>query len=171
MWKRQGADRLVIQDQDIRIRYDGSPQLLDLMEGKLAKEPPADLRLSLLRTPLERKFGRREKYDWTARVEVLDGGLIESGDEFMFMAPETDYVQALELKQQANDPEWTPNKKVNFYLRSRGKYGRVTLEFRTGSDQPTTGLTFRSAINPTGSRNLEYDERQSVSTDNKFPPE
>jgi hypothetical protein len=53
--------------------------------------------------------------------------------------------------------EWSAHKSLTFYLKSRGNYGRVTLEFRTDSDQKTTGFGFQSFINPSGSRNLEYD--------------
>lgn len=171
MWKGQGADRLVNRNQHIRIPYDGTPNLFDVMEGKKVTAPPADIRVTLLRTPLERKLGSREKYDWTATIEVLDGGLVEANDEFMYRAPEQGYVPALQVKVLATDAEWTPDKTISFYLKSRGNYGWVTLEFRTDSDMPTTGFSFQSSFNPTGSRNLEFDERQKLSRDNHFPPE
>jgi hypothetical protein len=71
----------------------------------------------------------------------------------------------------ATDENWTPDFIISFYFKSRGNFGRVTLEFRTGSDKATTGFSYHSLINPTGSRNLEYDYRQITSTDAHFPPE
>lgn len=171
MWKRHGADRLVRQDKNFRIPYDGSPVSFDLMEGKEVAAASADVRIVLLRNPLERKWDSREKYDWTATIEILDGGIVESDDEFPFEAPKDGYVATAQIRVQATDSDWTPDKQISFYLKSRGKYGRVTLNFRTGSSKPKTGFGFQSSINPTGSRNLEYDYRQSTSTENHFPPE
>ena len=122
-----------------------------------------DIRITLTRIPAQIKRGQ-QKYDWTASVEAIDGGVIESNDDFMYSAPETGYVSKLNIGVTAIDANWSADKKVSFFLKSRSgsNYGRVTLEFMTDSEKPKTGFSFHSVINPSGSRNLEYDPLQNM---------
>jgi len=117
--------------------------------------------VTLIRTPLQIKCGQ-QKYDWTATIEAVDGGVVASTDEFMYRAPESGYEPKLTVAVSAQDPKWSAEGKVAFYLKSHGKYGRVTAEFTTDYDRPKTGFRIDAYFNPTGSRNLEYDPMQDV---------
>lgn len=159
MWKRGEPQNLLKFDKDLRIPYDGTPVTFDLLKGTrdVGANISGDLRITLLRTPLKIQLGRRENYDWTATIEAPNGEVIESVDEFMYRAPENGYSAKIEIKMSASDPLWSPNKSVALYFKSRSGqcYGRAIVEFRTGSDQPTTGFTLKTAINSSGSRSVE----------------
>ena len=101
--------------------------------------------------------GGKQKYDWKATIEAIDGGLMETRDEFMYRAPENGYAPRIEVSMPSSSPDWSVRQKASYYLRVHdGRcYGRMTIEFRTDSERATTGVTITSALNPTGSRNLE----------------
>ncbi len=165
MWKRRGAEPMIYRQRNHRIPYDGTPLFIDMFAGQVGTNAmkQADLRVSLVRDPRQIKWGTRERYDWKATIEAPHGQVRSSDDPFMYWAPEDGYAPRLEIDSPRDSPSWTQDKSVSFYLKTRGgKYARVTLEFRTGSDQETTGFTYAYYLNPSGSRNLEYDGSRTV---------
>lgn len=165
MWKKQGAEKLVVHDKMTRIPYNGTSVVFDLLSGRQTSSG-GDLKVTLIRNPEQIKWGQRN-YDWTLTVEAVDGGVIESTDEQMFLAPAEGYQPKISLHVPANTSDWTDEKAVSFYVKSRSgkQYGQVEVNVMVGSDKPTTGFSFRSAVNPSGSRNLEYDPMQDVIRD------
>lgn len=165
MWRKEGAEYLVVKGVSKRIPYDGTATSFDLLTGKATAS--GDLRITLLRDPQQIKRGQRN-YEWTAIIEVPQGGLILSEDEQMFRAPEQGYQPKLGIHVAANSPGWSDMKDIAVYLKLRdGKYyGRATLSLMVGSDNPEgTPFNMRSAVNPSGSRNLEYDSAQNITKD------
>jgi hypothetical protein len=162
MWKKEGAEKLVLQDRMTRIPYNGSAVTFDLLSGRQSATG-GDLRVTLMRKPEQIQWGQRN-YEWTATIEVPQGGLIVSGDEQMFRAPDEGYQTKGTIHVAADDPDWSDTKDVSVYLKLRdGKYfGRADLEFMVGSDREGTPFKIRSAVNPSGSRNLEYDPTQDL---------
>jgi hypothetical protein len=167
MWKKAGAEKLVRKGIGHAIRYDGTPSTFDLLTGSAASQ--GDLRVSLVRNPQLIVYGQRD-YEWTATIEVPDGGVIASTAEQMYLAPVGGYQNKVIVHMPANDPQWTNLKDVAVYLKLRdGKYyGRAKLEFMVGSDRETTPFSITSFVNPSGSRNLEYDPAQNLVPD--LPP-
>jgi len=162
MWKMAGAERLVKQQKMTRIPYDGTPVIFDLLSGNRVGAG-GDLRVTLLRNPLQITYGQKN-YEWTLTLEAVDGGIVESNDEQMFRAPADGYQSQVVLHMPADARGWSDKKNIAVFVKSRnGKcYGSVNLDIMVGSEKPTTGLTFRSFVNPSGSRNLEYDPLQNV---------
>ncbi|MEN9840907.1 MAG: hypothetical protein RL376_707 [Verrucomicrobiota bacterium] len=160
MWKLAGAEPLLYKGIGTGIPYDGSTVIFDLQTGREVKSG-GDIKVTLLRTPLQIK--PQEKYDWTATIEAVDGGVIVSTDELMYRAPESGYETKLTIGASANDAKWSTSKSVSFYLKSRGLYARVQAKFMTDSYRSDTGFRISAYINPkAGSRNLEYDPLQNV---------
>ncbi len=168
MWKKQGAETLVVKSIGRVIPYDGRPTSYDLMTGQ--PSPNGDVRVTLSRTPQKITWGQTN-YDWEVTIEVLKGGLIVSEEEQMFLAPEDGYQSKFTLRVPAHAQDWTDTKEVSAYLRLReGKiYGRATFGFMVGSDREGTPIKIRSFVNPSGSRNLEYDPAQSISPTSSKP--
>ena len=161
MWKLAGAERLLDKGIGTGIPYDGTSVIFDLKTERKVTSG-GDVKVTLLRTPLQISRGQKN-YDWTATIEAVDGGVIVSTDEFMYRAPESGYEPKLTISMSAQDPKWTANKEVSFYLKSRGLYARVQAKFMTDSDRSDTGFRISAYINPkAGSRNLEYDPLQNV---------
>lgn len=156
MWKKQGAETLAVHSKMTRIPYNGTPVTFDLLTGRQVQSG-GDLKITLTRSPEQIKWGQRN-YDWTLTVEAVDGGVIESHEEQMFLAPAEGYQPKIVLSTPSNASDWTDEKVLTCYVKSRGgkQYARVELSVMVGSDKPTTGFSFRSFVNPSGSRNLEY---------------
>ena len=164
MWKLEGAERLINTGIGTRIPYDGTATYFDLLKEREVTSG-GDIKVTLLRTPLQVIRGQ-QKYDWTATIEAVDGGVIESTDKFMYKAPESGYEPKLTISVSAQDKRWSASKNVSFYLKSRGIYARVQAEFMTNSDKPKTGFSVSAFLNPTpGHRNLEYDPRQNIASE------
>ena len=68
-------------------KIDGSLSYCDLVESKNGHVPSGDLTVQFTRSGKS----ANKKFDWTFKLGVLNGGLIESTDEFMFLAPEDGY--------------------------------------------------------------------------------
>lgn len=163
MWKKGETEPLIAHKVEQRIPYDGTPVLFDLATGKEVNSG-GDLRVTLMRNPQVIRWGDRN-YEWKATFEAVGGGgLIESKDDFMYRAPESGYEPKIEIETKPGNPNWAMEKRIAFYLKSRGgqNYARVVLDLMTGSDKPKTGFSFESYLNPSGSRNLEYDPAKEI---------
>lgn len=92
--------------------------------------------------------------NWAFRLSIPDGGLIEHDDEFPFEAPETGYQPAYEWRFEGQTTNWQTSLNKNFYVKfgSPPRYGRIHLT--TTGFSPSATLNY--AINPTGSRDLEF---------------
>ncbi len=162
MWKQAGAERLVRKGIGHAIPYNGSGTNFDLINGK-AVAGAGDMRVTLVRNPQQIQWGQKN-YEWTATIEVPNGGVIESSDEQMYRAPDDGYQPKCVIHMAADDANWTDSKDIAIYLKLRGGqyYGRAELKFMVGSDRAVTPFSITSFINPNGSQNLEYDPLQDV---------
>jgi len=159
MWKLGESAKLVSQDKDTRIPYDGTPVAFDLLTGQknVGGSATGDLRVTLVRNPLNITSGYRNAFEWHATIEAIDGGLIQSDDDFMYDAPEEGYQPKIQIDMPADTNKWASIYDISFLAKTRGGnvYSRVKFEFRVDSPKPETGFTITSAANPTGSRNLQ----------------
>jgi len=165
MWKLAGAEPMVEVDKTFRIPYDGTPAIIDLVHGKQT-ESVGDLKLTLIRNPLEVKRGQ-QNYFWSFSITPIEGGLIETKDSFMYLAPEQGYISEWKHDVDPVTTNWSAKAEVIFYLKSRaGKnHARVQLAVYSDTHLPNAGVgvTIKSWLNPSGSRNLEYDPNKRIS--------
>jgi hypothetical protein len=171
LWKKQGADRLVTGDKFYGVVPDGRVYTLDLLAHKKTEggQDAGDLKVSVQRPE---KADRKTKFDWSFSIDGISGGVIESPDDFLNLAPETGYQAHYQFRMVASNPDWVPEVTKQFYIQSRdGKiYSRITVEVIPDYKDKSV-FSVKYFVNPTGSRNLEYDSRQLISTDNFFPPQ
>ncbi len=161
MWKLVGAERLVRADKFYGVVPDGRSYAIDMLnEKKIERGGTGDFKVSISR-PMQIIAGA--KYDWSCVVEGIGGGVIETQDEFMYRAPETGYQPRYEVNVSANDPQWSDRAKRQLYLKSQdGKvYARLEVEI-FASYQDTAVFSVKYYANPSGSRNLEFDPKQTV---------
>lgn len=97
----------------------------------------------------------KQATEWSFRMEIPDGGFVEQNDESPLEAPEDGYQSAIDFKFQKNDPNWAKDLDKNYYIKfgNPARYGRLRLKTSISMG----GAILTHAINPTGSRNLEYD--------------
>jgi hypothetical protein len=82
--------------------------------------------------------------------------LLQTEDEFMYLAPESGYTPQLEMQFHASDTSWAPMVKAQFFIRTRNgqAYGRVELEVNSIYNHKSA-IEVNFSMNPAGSRNLE----------------
>lgn len=132
----------------------GKTYTLDLVSGKkIEGEAAGDLRVLL-----ERPAGvtSRDKYKWSFTIAAIGGGLLESNDEFMYLAPDSGYAPQLEMQFDPTDPAWTPIVKKRFFIRTRDGqvYGRVEAEIYSIYNVHSA-INLSYTLNAAGSRNLQ----------------
>jgi hypothetical protein len=148
--KGQGA-QLLTSDKgmrlnlSVRVPMNGAPVRVDLLEKRAS--PTGQLEVSQIKPPW------REATEWSFRLSMADGGLVENQDEFQFEAPEANYLPDMEYHFAKGETNWTTQVNKQFYIvfGQPRKYGWLRIESNLA--QETAFLTY--AINPSGSRNLE----------------
>lgn len=154
--RKQGEipKELVARETMMGIAPTGQPHYIDLRTTRKSSEAQAAIAVRITRTaPKEQK-----RYDWSASIEGVNGaGLIESEDEFMFEAPQDGYKPAYSYRFAEGSPDWENKLKRKYYVTAEGGqvYGRLEVEFFP-KYQNAAAIAVRFIVNPTGTRNLEY---------------
>ena len=158
MWKLHGAEPLTGSSIDVKIPHDGTPVTFEIATGQ--QSPNGDFRVTLSQYPLQIKKGW-ERFDWSVKVDILNGGLVEENDPYPYWAPTNGYQPSFEFSESTNSVKWLGGLQKNFYIETaRGQYG--IMQFKIFPGRSPTGLEVNFTINPSGSQNLEpMPERQS----------
>ena len=151
--KGVGVDLITSQqgvspDFPIHIPRDGTTVIVDVMKRKVGDVG----QIQISESKPEQKIWKQAT-NWSFRMEIPDGGFVETKDEFMFEAPVSDYQPVVDFQFQKGDANWKEAISKKYYIKfgSPPHYGR--LEVQTGISYGGAILTY--AINPDGSRNLE----------------
>jgi len=152
--KGQGAE-LIQKDfppgigQYWQLHHDGTPIELDLLGGSQNVTGSGQLKLELWRDISDMK---KQSFDWKLQISVLNGGLVPTDEEFSFQAPQSGYQPSIVIDMPATNQSWQGEIRSKYYIQlPNGNYGRIDFYLL-----PYNGVfTVHSAINPTGSRNLE----------------
>lgn len=103
-------------------------------------------------------FTRNDK-EWQVKVESVDGGLQETSDTYMNMAPESGYQKSLIYSGKAlenfNISRSISVKKNLYFVSHHGKrYGALRIEILPYSNEKKSGISVSYAINLYGGREL-----------------
>lgn len=163
MWKLQGTEPLVhFERKYFPLPADGTPVQIDLNTGKQVATG-GDLVLALNHVVLPRGALPEPQFDWHARAEIAGGGLVESKQRLMYLAPDTGYASTLAIDMPATKPDWANSITRDYYVRTRGNlFGRVEVYLNAnqrGYDPSYVMLQWWLNPKP-GSRNLEVDTGQ-----------
>ena len=153
--KQRGKAEPLLHGQKLfGFKADGTKYFLDLETQKNRLTPPGHIALSFTRG--ERNLDG--KFDWSATLSSPGGGIIESVEEFQFLAPIDGYETSVQVSQQVADPNWASSLKKRFFFKTgqEGLFGRIEITFIPKySDLAAVDMAF--FLNRTGSHNLEYD--------------
>lgn len=155
IWKLAGAEPLKVVKSAFEFSANDGFHGLDILEGKKPKSSETtDLKVSMTAPVV---VGLREKYNWSFVFKVENGGLIETTDDYMFLAPIDGYTPRIEVNFTSSDAGWQDYFEKSFYLKSRGGsvYARVKVYVKRGNDGSAI-MEVESYANPNSSRNLEY---------------
>lgn len=163
MWKLKGAESMIHDSKFYGITPDARPYTIDLIERKKTEGQNAggDLVIQIQR-PAQISPG--QKFDWSFAMSVIDGGLIEvTNKTYLNEAPENGYEQKHEIKSSASDPQWQSQIEETFFLKSRSgqAYGHFHITV-IPLYRDTAVFKIDSYINPSGSRNLEFDPAKQI---------
>lgn len=179
MWRKQGGEPILHYESTFwnTLPLNAVPVGIDLGKG----------RVSLGASDLVVRFRRDDGlpqtpgFAWSAQIEVPNGGLILApGLDFYNLAPADGYQRTVEITQPSQDEidtnplehreSWHGHKAVIFWIKIRGgsQFGRVRLtlfppceKLPDGSFKPGT-FEIEAWINPSGSRNLEYEYGKEI---------
>jgi hypothetical protein len=160
MWKLQGGVALISKTKSFDLPADGTLVRIDLVTGSIA-QAAGDL-LIILKHGTEPSGRAITKYDWTAELVAVDGGLREERCRLtnMFEAPVDGYVPSIMINMPASAANWSRTYSRNFYMKTRGNiHSRIGVDIHTIPSGGSSYVSLKWWLNPTAeSRNLEGDE-------------
>lgn len=160
LWKLQGAELMIRQSLVLNLPCDGTKTVIDLISGKV-NSPESSLIVKLERNPVQ--IIRGKPFEWTFTMTVPGGGLIEMDDPYPYEAPESGYHETVVIATGANPQHYIDAAKKSYYYKSaEGKYGRLTIDLQADFQPPPTFLGISIYLNPSGSRNLEFDSKKQI---------
>jgi hypothetical protein len=102
-------------------------------------------------------------FGWGVSIEGLNGTTFApSTNPFEFLAPDSGYQNKFDFQMNASDPNWRSQIKKQYYVHlGDGDYARIDGEFGLSNSRvPSFTLTW--VLNPSGSRNLEFDPAKQI---------
>jgi hypothetical protein len=136
--------------RDFLLAADGKPTEVSLHDGRLAPAGQGDLKVEFQAGPPLDNFPSR--ISWQCQVTIPGGGLVQTDEEFPFLAPENGYQEFDQCNVGATN--WTETLDKQYYVKLRdGNFGRVKL--RVIGVPNRAFFRMESFLNPSGSRNLE----------------
>ncbi len=156
MWKLGEKAQLVSGSKFWGINPDGRVYTIDFLQQKKTEGENAqgDIKISIVRPT---QIQPRTKFDWSFSIEAVNGGLIETDDGFMYLAPESGYQPSYQITMIATNADWKGELDgLQFYLKSRDGqvYGRFTFDL-IPNYKDVSVFNVNWAVNPNGSRNLQ----------------
>jgi hypothetical protein len=156
MWKKLGSEALISGDDFYGVNPDGRAYTIDLLTRKKFEGVgmTGDIIVRIKRPP---ELKPRTKFDWSYSVEAVDGGILQTNDEFTYRAPESGYRDRYEYVASASSTNWTPElRDQEFYVKSRNGqvFGTLVVKVIPEYNQQSV-FAIQYSVNPSGSRNLE----------------
>ncbi len=154
MWSTNIHEQLITGNKNFEIVPDGRPYFINLTDGTLSEHESGDLKVWIQYT---NQVVQRQLYDWSAEIDVIDGGLVEDHSPAMYVAPTDGYVPTFKLQQRIKGGQSGEIGDRSFYLilKNGQEYGKMNINLYAPYGYLHPGLIHLSyAINPSGSRIL-----------------
>jgi hypothetical protein len=88
--------------------------------------------------------------------------LVEITDLYPNEAAAEAYQPSVTITMSADDKNWTSSLNRSYYFQSGQMYGRMTINVMANFQPPPTLFDAGIYINPSGSRNLEFDSSKQI---------
>ena len=155
LWSPNIHEQLITGEKSFEIQPDGKPHMIDLTKGTISENGDGDLKVWIRYT---NQVSQGQLYDWSAGVEVINGGLLEEPyGTVMYFAATDGYTPSFLLQQQIKGGQSGEIGDRSFYLKLNNgqEYGRMNINLYAPYGYLHPGLIRLSyAINPSGSRIL-----------------
>jgi len=98
----------------------------------------------------------RPRFDWSYKISIPGGGLVERKGQFEFEAPADHYSQDVQILMTSEQPRWSSDVTKEYFARlPDGRFGRFSINLYPGK---RNFVVIESYVNPKpGNRNLEFD--------------
>ena len=118
---------------------------------------PGQLRASCTRAPMT---NNRDYGDWEVHITPVNGGIQETSDPYLNIAPESGYKPSLDIIMRKGSKNYAHKLRKSYYFTSNNgnEYGSLQIRFEPyakAEDDLACIVRMKYKINPTGSRNLE----------------
>lgn len=155
MWSTNIHEQLITGSKSFQIAPDGKAYFINLTDDTISQSDKGDLKVWIQYT---NQPVRGQLYDWSAEIDVVNGGLLEEPlGSPMYDAPADGYVPSFQLKGQIKGGQRGDTGERQFYLMLNNgrEYGQMTIGLYAPFNDQTPGLIRLSyALNPSGSRIL-----------------
>ena len=155
MWKLKGPEPMIHTMIDASLACNGTSRNFDVVN---ARRDAGNLVATFSRTPLN--IEKIPTFDYILTLVMKGGGLIEGNDLYPNEAPPDGY-QSIRVVMRANDPKWTSSMDRSYYFFDGKNYGRLKIALEANCQPPPCYFNIEAYLNPSGSRNLEYDREKS----------
>ena len=159
MWKLKGAEPMIHTRLHAYISCDGSTNDYSLEVGRRLPSGN-DLKVQLTRKPVD--IVRGKSFDWSITLQIPSGGLIKMADIYPNEAPTQGYQPSITIVMPAGAASWTNSLSESYYFYNGKNYGCMTIDIIADFQPPPTLFDANIYINPSGSRNLEYDPARQI---------
>ncbi len=160
MYKLQGAEPMVHTPFGRTIPCDGTAVRYNLLTGKEVASG-GDLNVQFIRNPVQIQRGK--PFEWTLTLTVPGGGLLEIHDPYPYEAPADGYQETVTIGTGLDLKNYVDSVTKNYYYKSAdGKFGRLFVRLQADFQPPPTSFGGSIYLNPSGSRNLEFDSTKQV---------
>jgi hypothetical protein len=152
MWRTNIHEQLITGEKSFRIVPDGRSYFINLTDDTISESFGGDLKVWIQYT---NQPVRGQLYDWTAGINVVNGGLLEESlGSAMYEAPTDGYVPSFQLSGQIKGGQRGDIGERQFYLKLKNgqEYGQMSIGLYAPFNDETPGLIRLSyEINPSGS--------------------
>jgi hypothetical protein len=172
--KAKSEDENISWDKkSIRIGHDGSPYTvkLNVVKRSLQVKPGIDDDGDLIvRCERESMQQHTDRSDWSVTIEPVKGGIQETKDRYLNLAPESGYQPSITVSKKLGEKYYQPSiieKRYYFTAQNGRVYGTLFNDYRPFNlpNQPKSGdfipqyclITFEYKVNRSGSRYLFKD--------------
>ena len=157
LWKLEEAEPMYFWNKLKKVTVDGQKVWFDTKTGAFGAS--GDVAFSTKRGTT---FAPRQ-FDWSLTIEAAPGGGIAlRNEELMFEAPEGGYQQSWTQDISGKDESYTIDKVVKFYLKTAdAKYAAMQADIGHMT-VPEAEVDLVAYVNPSGSRNLQYDAKKRL---------
>ncbi len=154
------TEPLVMVAQEVTVPKNGLPVLIDLKSGRIAAGSRGDLVVECWTQNQGLDPNKVEPYDWRFKLTVTGGGVVERTSDFEFKAPTDGYRSVVEFTMSKDSEPWKQDFRNEYFLKlSDGRYARMKFRITTAGAH---FASITSYLNPSGSRNLEYDPAKRI---------
>ena len=159
-WKKAEAERLYYGEIFQKLPQDGQYHSLNI---------PALKNTMKVAFTIDPNGNRSDPLDWTVKLKIEGGGVIETSDTFMNQAPEEGYTGVWSASHRKGEKGFSRDDNNKFYFTALNGaiYGRMEVTIRAyyGHRPTSAGLGYvgiKYWLNPNGSRNLQYDPSKRI---------